>query len=281
MQTTQLQEIGFKVGSQSVIGLPVSALSLQGYIDCIIRWGQSNLSKVVCVANVHMLVEATRSPSLANVLQNADLITPDGMPLVWMLRLLRRTHQDRAPGMDLLQGTCQAAAANGLPVFFVGSEQKVLDRMRNRLQQEYPTLIIGGMEPLPFGSLPLPQAAEFPVIEAIRQSGAGVVFVSLGCPKQEQWMAQHQGEIPAVMVGIGGVFPIYAGLHKHAPKFIRESGFEWLYRLVQEPQRLWKRYADTIPPFLWMAGKQLLNDRKRKSKSSEAANQVVSLRQLP
>ncbi len=281
MQTTQLQEIGFKVGSQSVIGLPVSALSLQGYIDCIIRWGQSNLSKVVCVANVHMLVEATRSPSLANVLHNADLITPDGMPLVWMLRLLRRTHQDRAPGMDLLQGTCQAAAANGLPVFFVGSEQKVLDRMRNRLQQEYPTLIIGGMEPLPFGSLPLPQAAEFPVIEAIRQSGAGVVFVSLGCPKQEQWMAQHQGEIPAVMVGIGGVFPIYAGLHKHAPKLIRESGFEWLYRLVQEPQRLWKRYADTIPPFLWMAGKQLLNDRKRKSKSSEAANQVVSLRQLP
>ncbi len=281
MQTTQLQEFGFKVGSQSVIGLPVSTLSLQGYIDCIIRWGQSNLSKVVCVANVHMLVEATRSPSLANVLHNADLITPDGMPLVWMLRLLRRTHQDRAPGMDLLQGTCQAAAANGLPVFFVGSEQKVLDRMRNRLQQEYPTLIIGGMEPLPFGSLPLPQAAEFPVIEAIRQSGAGVVFVSLGCPKQEQWMAQHQGEIPAVMVGIGGVFPIYAGLHKHAPKFIRESGFEWLYRLVQEPQRLWKRYADTIPPFLWMAGKQLLNDRKRKSKSSEAANQVVSLRQLP
>lgn len=286
MQTTQLQELGSKVASQNVVGLPVSTLPLQGYIDHIIRWGQSNLSKVVCVANVHMLVEATRSPSLATVLHHADLVTPDGMPLVWMLRLLRRTHQDRAPGMDLLQGTCQAAAAQGLPVFFVGSEQKVLDRMRSRLQQEFPSLIIGGMEPLPFGSLPLPEAAEAPVLEAIRQSGAGVVFVSLGCPKQEQWMAQHQGEIPAVMVGIGGVFPIYAGLHKHAPKFIRESGFEWLYRLIQEPQRLWKRYADTIPPFLWMAGKQILSDRPRKQivsevKKSEAKNKVVSLRQLP
>lgn len=281
MQVSQPQEFGLKVGSQRVIGLPVSTLSLQGYVDHIVRWGQSNLSKVVCVANVHMLVEATRSPSLANVLHHADLVTPDGMPLVWMLRLLRHTHQDRAPGMDVMQGTCKAAADAGLPVFFVGSEQRVLDRMRSRLQQDYPNLIIGGMEPLPFGSLPLPQEAEAPVLDAIRESGAGIVFVSLGCPKQEQWMAQHQGEIHAVMVGIGGVFPVYAGVHKHAPKFIRDSGFEWLYRLIQEPKRLWKRYADTIPPFLWMAGKQLLNDRQPKSAASEASNSIVSLRQIP
>jgi N-acetylglucosaminyldiphosphoundecaprenol N-acetyl-beta-D-mannosaminyltransferase len=285
MQPSQRQELGLKVNSQSVIGIPVSTLSLQGYIDRVISWGQSNLSKVVCVANVHMLVEATRSPSLANVLHHADLVTPDGMPLVWMMRLLSRTHQDRAPGMDLMQGTCQAAAAQGLPVFFVGSEQKVLDRMRSRLQKEFPNLIIGGMEPLPFGSLPLPQAEEAPIIEAIRKSGAGVVFVCLGCPKQEQWMAQHQGEIPAVMVGIGGVFSVYAGFHKHAPKFIRESGFEWLYRLIQEPQRLWKRYADTIPPFLWMAGKQLLNDRPRnlgqQSLRSDNPSNELSARQMP
>lgn len=276
-----LQELALEVETQNVIGFPVSALSLQGYIDQIIQWGSLNLSKVVCVANVHMLVEARRSANLANVLHHADLVTPDGMPLVWMMRLLRRMHQDRAPGMDLLEGTCQAAEAQGLSVFFVGSEQGILDRMRLRLHQEYPNLRIGGMEPLPFGSLPLPEAQETPVLQAIRQSGAGVVFVSLGCPKQEQWMAQHQGEIPAVMVGIGGVFPIYAGLHKHAPKFIQDAGFEWLYRLIQEPQRLWKRYAQTIPPFLWMAGQQIWADRLRKANRQSVQVREIPMRQIP
>ena len=273
-----LQSYRQDIEAQSVIGFPITALPLDGYIDYIIYWASLNLSKIVCVANVHMLMEATKSRSLASVLRNADLVTPDGMPLVWMIRFLHRSKQERAPGMDLLEGTCKAASERGIPVFFVGSELRVLDRMRVRLQREFPQLIIGGMEPLPFGELPLPQSAESPVLEKIKASGSGIVFVSLGCPKQEKWMAQHQGQIQAVMVGIGGVFPIYAGLHKHAPKFIRESGFEWLYRLFQEPQRLWKRYAQTIPPFLWMAVNQVWHDRNRRVSKSAKPRPAVRLR---
>jgi len=259
--TVSIEEFGGAIVTQNVIGLPVTALPFEGYIGCIMDWARLRLSKTVCVANVHMLIEATENPYLASVLKNADLVTPDGMPLVWMLRLLRRSHQDRAAGMDLLEHTCTAASEAGVPVFFVGSNQIILDRMRIRLVHEYPNLIIGGMEPLPFGSLPLSEEAERPVIEKIKTTQSGIVFVSLGCPKQEQWMEQHRVQIPAVMVGIGGVFPIYAGFHKHAPRFVQQAGLEWLYRLIQEPGRLWRRYARTIPPFLRLALQQLWTER--------------------
>jgi N-acetylglucosaminyldiphosphoundecaprenol N-acetyl-beta-D-mannosaminyltransferase len=230
--------------TQSVIGLPVTALPFE--------------SKVVCVANVHMLTEAQGDEDLATVLHQANLVTPDGMPLVWMLKILRRQAQDRAAGMDLLLASCREASKAGIPVFFVGAEQSVLDRMRVRLRREFPDLRIGGMESLPFGDLPLPAAAERPIIEKIKASRSGIVFVSLGCPKQEKWMHEHREQIPAVMIGIGGVFPIYAGILSHAPRVIQDAGFEWLYRLIQEPRRLWMRYARTIPPFIGLASLQLL-----------------------
>ena len=251
------------IETQSIIGLPVTALPFDGYIENIIHWAYLRLSKVVCVANVHMLTEARADARLTTVLHQADLVTPDGMPLVWMLKLLRKQPQDRAAGMDLLISICREASKSRIPVFFVGSEQPVLDRMRCRLNREFPGLIIGGMESLPFGELPLPPDEERPVIEKIKATRSGVVFVSLGCPKQEKWMADHRDEIPAVMVGIGGVFPIYAGILSHAPRFMREAGLEWMYRLIQEPGRLWMRYARTIPPFVWMAAEQILRTRLR------------------
>ncbi len=257
-----------KIETQSVIGLPVTALPFERYIESIMYWADLRLSKVVCVANVHMLTEARGDVWLSSVLHQADLVTPDGMPLVWMLKILRRKPQDRAAGMDLLVATCREAQRKRISVFFVGSEQRVLDRMRARLNREFPDLIVGGMEPLPFGNLPLPEEPERQVIDNIKASRSGIVFVSLGCPKQEKWMASHKGEIPAVMIGIGGVFPIYAGILSHAPRVIQEAGFEWLYRLIQEPRRLWMRYARTIPPFLWMAAHQLLGILMCKMRSS-------------
>jgi N-acetylglucosaminyldiphosphoundecaprenol N-acetyl-beta-D-mannosaminyltransferase len=266
-----------QIETQAVIGLPVTALTFEGYVEHIIHWADLRLSKVVCVANVHMLTEARGDRWLSSVLHQADLVTPDGMPLVWMLKLLRRKPQDRAAGMDLLLSTCREAQRSGIPVFFVGSEQQVLDRMRVRLHREFPDLIVGGMEPLPFGNLPLPEEPERQVIEKIKASRSGVVFVSLGCPKQEKWMASHQGEIPAVMIGIGGVFPIYAGLLSHAPRVMREAGLEWLYRLIQEPRRLWMRYARTIPPFLWMVSHQLIGMMILRTRSSRRRRPRVEI----
>lgn len=257
------------IETQNVIGLPVTALPFEAQINWMMKWGRAHLSKVVCVANVHMLTEASWDARLASVLQTADLVTPDGMPLVWMLRLLTGESQDRVAGLDIMLSVCQQAEREGLPVFFAGSDQLILAKMRRNLKRDFPNLIIAGMEPLPFGSIPLPPEQEAPVLKKIQESRAGIVFVSLGCPKQELWMAQHREDIQGVMVGIGGVFPVYAGLHKRAPRVIREIGLEWLYRLLQEPRRLWKRYYRTIPPFLWMAAKQLWQTARHPGHSVE------------
>ncbi|MBW4516488.1 MAG: WecB/TagA/CpsF family glycosyltransferase [Timaviella obliquedivisa GSE-PSE-MK23-08B] len=244
---------------QSVIGFPVTAVPFDYQIELILKWAKRRLSKVVCVANVHMLMEAHRNPQFAAVLSNADLVTPDGMPLVWLMNLLGVWRQNRVAGMDILLALCHQVSVKKISVFFVGSERETLDRMRVRLQQEFPQLQIAGMEPLPFR--PLNSEEDADIIEKINSSEAGIVFVSLGCPKQEIWMSEHQGKINTVMLGLGGVFPVYAGLHKWAPLWVRKLGLEWLYRLVQEPRRLWKRYYQTIPPFLYLALKQLVTVR--------------------
>lgn len=247
--------------TQSVIGFPVTALPFDAQIATMINWAKSRLSKVVCVANVHMLIEAHQNSSFASVLTNADLVTPDGMPLVWMLRLMGATQQNRVAGLDVLAALCQRSEVEQVSIFFLGSQVAILERIKARLKQDYADLKIAGMESLPFRSLT--QAEDEAVVQMLNDSGAGLVFVSLGCPKQEAWMAAHKNKVRAVMVGLGGAFPVYAGIHKRAPQIVRSLGFEWLYRLLQEPQRLWSRYSSTIPVFIWLAFKQLfMSDRQ-------------------
>jgi N-acetylglucosaminyldiphosphoundecaprenol N-acetyl-beta-D-mannosaminyltransferase len=246
--------------SRSVIGFPVVALPFNEQIASLLQWAKVGASKVVCVANVHMLIEGYRNPAFATLLKTADMLTPDGMPLVWMLKLAGISHQDRVAGLDILAAVCQAAPAQGVSVFFLGSQQEILNRMRGRLKEEFPNLEIAGMEPMPFR--PMTTAEDEALVRRLNASGAGVIFVSLGCPKQELWMMQHKNKVHAVMIGLGGAFPVYAGLHKRAPSVIRSAGLEWLYRLGQEPGRLWRRYLNTIPLFMWLALKQLL-ERER------------------
>lgn len=243
-----------------LIGSPVSSLSFNEQIDLIVQWGKERLSKVVCVANVHMLIEATKKPDFAKILHRADLVTPDGMPLVWMLKLMGSERSQRVAGLDLMKAACEQAENLGVSVFFLGSTDEVLEKIGVQLEKDFPNLRVAGMESPPFRKLT--DAEDSALVKTINSSGAGIVFVSLGCPKQEKWMAEHAGRVRAVMVGIGAVFPLYAGLLTRAPRFIRASGLEWLYRLLQEPKRLWKRYFETIPPFIWLAFKQLLTLRQ-------------------
>ncbi|MBE9011557.1 WecB/TagA/CpsF family glycosyltransferase [Pseudanabaenaceae cyanobacterium LEGE 13415] len=240
-----------------VIGCPVTALPFDAQISLILTWAKQRLSKTVCVANVHMLVEAYRNAGFATVLRQADLVTPDGMPLVWMLRCLGVSNQDRIAGMDILIALCEQAPSQNVSLFFLGSQDVILDRMKQRLDHEFPQLNLAGIEPLPFRPLTLEE--DEALIQRINESGAGIVLVALGCPKQEAWIAQHRDRIHAVMIGLGGAFPVYAGVHKRAPRMVRSAGLEWLYRLVQEPRRLWGRYFDTIPIFVWLALRQLLS----------------------
>jgi N-acetylglucosaminyldiphosphoundecaprenol N-acetyl-beta-D-mannosaminyltransferase len=257
--------------TKTVIDFSITSLSCDEQINTMVKWGKNNLSKVVCIANVHMLIEAHRDPHFGAALQSADLVTPDGMPLVWMLRFLGAVHQDRVAGIDVLAGVCKLAEENGVGVYFIGSQDTILAKMKAKLVREFPNLKIAGMAPLPFR--PLTYEEDHILIQSLNKSGAGLVFVSLGCPKQEAWMSQHKGKVSAVMIGLGGAFPVYAGIHKRAPKFLRQAGMEWLYRLVQEPHRLWKRYAITIPIFLWLVAKQIFDECKDSATSGKMQQQ--------
>lgn len=213
--------------SKRVLSSAITALRFEDQMNTILRWACRRESRMVCVANVHMVMEAYWQPKFAQILHNADLVTPDGMPLVWMLKKMG-VPQDRVAGMDILIRLCQLAPEENVSVFFLGSDQQTLDRIKNRLTQDFPKLKVAGLSSLPFR--PLMPTEDDAIIQQINDSGAGIVFVSLGCPKQERFMAQHRGKIQAVMLGVGAVFPLYAGLHSRAPLWIRESGLEWFYR---------------------------------------------------
>lgn len=261
VESLEQEEKSSKITKRDIklISSPVTALPFETQIKMMLEWASSYESKVVCVANVHMLMEAYWHPELSSVLENANLVTPDGMPLVWMMKLMGAPEQDRIAGMDILLALCQLAQPQNIRIFFLGSEAIILQKMRIRLEDNFPNLQIAGMEPLPFR--PLLALEDDAIIQKIHESKAQVVLVSLGCPKQEYWMNEHKGKIQSVMVGLGGVFPVLAGIHKRPPLWVRNAGLEWFYRLIQEPRRLWSRYGKTIPPFIWLALRQLLTSK--------------------
>lgn len=242
--------------TKTILGSPITAMPFKQQIAVIMAWAKERQPRFVCVANVHMLVEARLKKEFSEVLKQADLVTPDGMPLVWMLKCLGSLRQNRVAGMELFLELCKNAEQSEISIFLLGSQKDILERMTNRLKENYPNLQIADTAPLPFRPLLPNERAD--ILESIRKSGAGLVFVSLGCPKQENWMSQNSAQVPAVMLGLGGVFPVYAGIHRWAPRWIRESGLEWFFRLIQDPKRLWKRYLTTNFVFVVLATLQLI-----------------------
>lgn len=245
--------------SVRLINTSVAALPLEGQLNKILDWASRRESRSVCLANVHMVMEAHNHAEFGRVLERADLVVPDGMPLVWLMKALGVSGQERVAGMDVFLKLCGRAAEQNLKVFFLGSQDSVLDRMREHLSRDFPELEVVGWKPLPM--IPANPELDEESIREINASGASLVFVSLGCPKQERWMDIHRGKIQATMIGLGGVFPIYAGIQKWAPKWMRDCGLEWLFRWMQEPRRLTKRYVLTNSAFIWHAGRQILRSQ--------------------
>jgi N-acetylglucosaminyldiphosphoundecaprenol N-acetyl-beta-D-mannosaminyltransferase len=231
-----------------VIGLPVSVGSMPTVTREIVRLARRGAGAHICVANVHMLVEARRDPALREVLKTADIVVSDGMPLVWQLRRNGFDHAQQVRGPELMVRVCEAAAADGLPVYFYGGDADLMAELRIALQHRIPELRIAGMEAAPM--LPRRPEVDHATVERIRDSGARVVFVGLGCPKQEFWTAAYRAHLPAVLIGVGQAFGIAAGLLPQAPEWMRRAGLEWLFRLASEPRRLWRRYLVTNSLFI-------------------------------
>ena len=232
----------------SLFNIAVSTGSYKQFVETIMTSADSRMSQYTCVANVHMLVEAQNDRDFSSVVTNADIIAPDGMPLSWALRLLYGVRQERVAGMDLLPDLLRQAESTSTPVFFYGGNEELLDKTKAHLDQHYTALNIAGMYSPPFRDLTFTEESD--VVQRINTSGAKLVFVILGCPKQEKWMACMKGKINAMMIGVGGALPVMIGMQKRAPKWMQKLSLEWLFRLGQEPRRLFKRYAITNSFFM-------------------------------
>ncbi|MFT3932609.1 MAG: WecB/TagA/CpsF family glycosyltransferase [Chitinophagaceae bacterium] len=235
---------------QRVFDVPVTLGKYNHFISSILALSEKMSGSYVCLLNVHMMIEAQKSATFKNVVENADLVTPDGKPIIWALKLLNNIEQDRVAGMDVLPDLLTELEKTNKPVFFYGGTPAMHEKTKFYLDNKHPRVRVAGFHSPPFRQLTDAENEE--VAATINNSGAKVVFVILGCPKQEIWMASMKNKINAVMIGIGGALPVMVGLQKRAPKWMQNNGLEWLYRFIQEPVRLFKRYTVTNTWFLYL-----------------------------
>lgn len=244
-----------------ILGSRIDPTSYTEAIAQILAWARKGESRYVCVANVHMVMEAYDHADYRAIVNAADLAVPDGMPLVWMLRQLGFHNQERVSGPDLMAYVLQAAAEHDIPVGFYGSTQEVLNRLQKRLKHRFPILRVAYLHSPPFR--PLTPQEDAQIVTSINSAGVRILFVGLGCPKQERWMSNHKGRVKAVMIGVGAAFEFHAGTKRRAPRWMQHMGLEWLFRLLTEPRRLWYRYLYHNPRFTILALRQLLEEKKR------------------
>ncbi len=247
--------------SRHILGMRVDATAYEEAAAAIVDMAESGQGGVTCVATVHMVMEAWDDPAFRALVNRSELVTSDGVPLVWGLQRLGIPHAERVYGPDLTLAVCEHAARRGVPVGFLGGTPAVLDSLAAALRERLPGLHVAFTCSPPFAAL-TPEE-DMRLVEDIEASGARVLFVGLGCPKQERWMAAHREALSCAMLGVGAAFDFLAGHKRQAPRFMQRAGLEWLFRLLCEPRRLWHRYAVHNPRFVLRFAAQLARERRR------------------
>jgi N-acetylglucosaminyldiphosphoundecaprenol N-acetyl-beta-D-mannosaminyltransferase len=244
----------------NVIGVAISATDLPRAVDTILSWRQRGERHFVSTCTAHTLVECQRNPALRERINGAALAVPDGMPLVWLARKHGYPDVSRVYGPDLLLAVCEAGLPLGLRHFFYGGAPGVPERLAARLQQHFPSLSVVGCISPPYGELTTEEDAA--LVEQINAVAPDIVWVGLGTPKQDFWSADHVGRLTAsALIGVGAAFDFHSGRVRQAPPWVQRSGLEWLFRLVQEPRRLWRRYLVDNAIFVYHVGAQSLGLR--------------------
>lgn len=238
-----------------VLGVPVSAIDMPQALAVIDGWVRTRAPHYACVTGVHGVMESRRDPALRAIHAQAGLVTPDGMPLVWLSRAAGHAHVTRVYGPDLLQACCEAGLARGYRHFFYGGAPGVAEQLATRLRRQSPGLLVAGVYAPRFGDLtPAEDAA---VCARIDAADPDIVWVGLGTPRQERWMAGHVGRLRApALIGVGAAFDFHAGVKTQAPRWMQRSGLEWLFRLASEPRRLGPRYLVNNPAFVWALARE-------------------------
>ena len=246
--------------SLKVLGVNVSRVDYETAAEAVIKAAKMQRSFGATALAVHGVMEAHRDVAFAETLSRLDLITPDGQPVRWAMNLLgARELKDRVYGPTLMLKVCERAAASELPIFLYGSTQAVLDRLGRNLKARFPDLIIAGMQADRFRDASTEEDERD--TRTINESGARIVLVGRGCPRQEIWVAAHLGKIQAAMIAVGAAFDFHAGTLPQAPKILQDYGLEWLFRLVNEPKRLWRRYLILNPLFVLNFSQQFIRSK--------------------
>lgn len=242
---------------ENILGVGVSVVNMDGAVEAIHGWIDRNERRYVCVTGVHGIMESQRSAELRRIHNEAGMVTPDGMPLAWLLRLAGHLDVDRVCGPELMPRLLIQSQARQDGHFLYGTTPQVLQLLEARLRQIAPAARIVGTYAPPFR--PLTRDEEDAVVEEINLCAPDVVWVGLSTPKQELWMATYRPRIhAAVLIGVGAAFDIHAGVRRRAPRFLQRSGFEWTWRLMSQPRRLWRRYLTNNPQFLLLIALQLM-----------------------
>ncbi|MEI8168699.1 MAG: WecB/TagA/CpsF family glycosyltransferase [Rhodoferax sp.] len=242
-----------------VLGAFIDTLSWDETTAKIVSWGSAHESRYVCACNVHSVVTTTTDPEFKAAVNFSDMSLPDGAPIAWACRRLGFPTQERINGPDLMWRYLREAERLGQSVYFYGSTEYILNKLRSSLKVSFPDLVVVGMRSPKFGVLSLSE--DEADICSINDSGANVLFVGLGCPKQEKWMAAHRGRVQAVMIGVGAAFDFHSGSIHRAPRWMQQNGLEWIHRLYSEPRRLFKRYLSTNTKFMIGISRQLISMR--------------------
>lgn len=224
-----------------VLGVLVSAIDPPTALDRITGWIERGERRYVCCTNVHGVTVSRRDPELRQAHNESGLTTPDGVPLVWCAHRAGARWVRRVYGPDLMLDVLGAAVERGWSSYFYGATPDTLERLETRLRERFPGLRIAGSWAPPFRDLTPDEQRD--AIDAINAASPDLVWVGLGCPKQERWMHRHRGELRApVLLGVGAAFDFHAGVKRQAPKWMQRVGLEWSFRLATEPRRLWHRY---------------------------------------
>jgi N-acetylglucosaminyldiphosphoundecaprenol N-acetyl-beta-D-mannosaminyltransferase len=265
MSSTSTRQTRFDDGQPSVpwprqvdvFGVRLSEVTPQQAADVVIAAAERNASAVVSCHAVHALVTTSDQPELRRMARSFEMITPDGQPVRWAINLLYGTRlKEPVTGRSLTHAVCTLAAEKGVPIYLYGSTPQVIAALEVNLCEQYPGLIIAGAESPPFRPLTADEDDE--LVRRINASGAKIVLVGLGFPKQDRFAAEHRHRLDVVQLCVGAVFDFYAGNKRTAPRWMQRWGLEWLFRLIEEPRRLWRRYLTTNTAFLLKLGRAWL-----------------------
>lgn len=240
------------LGKYPILGVGISAVDYEYATDAVIGAARERAPLAVTALAVHGVMTGYNDKEHRRRLNSFDLVVPDGQPVRWALNWIHRLGlSDRVRGPELTLKVVEAAAKERLPVYFYGCTEDILHRLMENLERDFPGLIVAGAEPSKFRKIS--EVEKLEVVERIRNSEARLVFVGLGCPRQEVWVYEYRNHLQMPLLAVGAAFPVHAGLLRKVPNWVQEAGIEWLYRLVQEPRRLWRRYLLLNPVYLTVA----------------------------